>query len=219
MIIFLDESGDLGFDFENKNSSRFFVITLLACRNRNSMVMFDKAVKRTLKNKIHAKNCAINELKGTKTSFKIKKYFYTQISHQGDYTLHTIVLDKLKLKESLKNHSKHRLYNFMSAQIVSQVDLSHSDSILLIVDRSKKRKEIEIFNTYLKNYLEGFAPLNTVCDISHERSHEKPTLQAVDLFCWGVFRYFEYGDKEWFSVYEHKMAVHFVSEDIKKDGP
>ena len=29
MIIYLDESGDLGFDFENKQPSRYFVITVL----------------------------------------------------------------------------------------------------------------------------------------------------------------------------------------------
>jgi len=33
MIIFLDESGDLGFDFNKPKTSCKFVITLLVCQN------------------------------------------------------------------------------------------------------------------------------------------------------------------------------------------
>lgn len=31
--IYLDESGDLGFDFSNNGTPKYFVITLLYCRN------------------------------------------------------------------------------------------------------------------------------------------------------------------------------------------
>ena len=33
MFIFLDESGDLGFDFDKAKTSRYFVITLLVCND------------------------------------------------------------------------------------------------------------------------------------------------------------------------------------------
>jgi len=38
MFIFLDESGDLGFDFENKSPSQKFVITLLVCESRGGQL-------------------------------------------------------------------------------------------------------------------------------------------------------------------------------------
>ena len=64
MIIYLDESGDLGFDFLKKKSSNFFVITLLVCHNKAAIDSFKVAVNRTLKNKLNhrKKNRRIEEL-------------------------------------------------------------------------------------------------------------------------------------------------------------
>lgn len=36
MHIYLDESGDLGFEFGDKNPSSHFIITLLVCDNQES---------------------------------------------------------------------------------------------------------------------------------------------------------------------------------------
>ena len=55
MIILLDESGDLGFDFSKPKTSAKFVITLLVCDSAESMDGFKKAVRRTLKNKLNHK--------------------------------------------------------------------------------------------------------------------------------------------------------------------
>jgi hypothetical protein len=53
LIIFLDESGDLGFDFSKQKTSGKFVITLLVCNNAECNVGFRKAVRRTLKKKLN----------------------------------------------------------------------------------------------------------------------------------------------------------------------
>ena len=57
MYIFLDESGDLGFNFATKRSSNYFVITLLVCHNRQSVLRFKSAAKHTLSKKINNKTC------------------------------------------------------------------------------------------------------------------------------------------------------------------
>jgi hypothetical protein len=51
LYIYLDESGDLGFDFANKKPSRYFVMTALVCKNKQSSQIILQAVRRTLKNK------------------------------------------------------------------------------------------------------------------------------------------------------------------------
>src|SRR5574337_1125955 len=51
MFIYLDESGDLGFDFSKKKTTKKFVITLLVCNSESARKEFAKAVRRTLKNK------------------------------------------------------------------------------------------------------------------------------------------------------------------------
>lgn len=82
MIIFLDESGDLGFDFSKSKTSRKFVITLLVCDGKEATDSFRKAARRTLKNKLNRKkkgSRVVQELKGAKTSLDIKKYFYRHL--------------------------------------------------------------------------------------------------------------------------------------------
>ena len=58
---------------------------------------------------------------------------------------------------------------------------------------SKNKDEIADFNQHLANQLEALLPLAVPLNIYHERSHENAGLQAVDLFCWGVFRKYEPG--------------------------
>ncbi|MGC8660075.1 MAG: hypothetical protein ACP5U1_13480 [Desulfomonilaceae bacterium] len=52
MFIFLDESGDLGFDFNNLNTTKKFVITILVCDNRAVVNQFSRAVLRAKKSKL-----------------------------------------------------------------------------------------------------------------------------------------------------------------------
>ncbi len=81
MFIYLDESGDLGFDFGKQKTTKKFVITLLVCHSHNTVKEFQKAVRRTVRNKIHKKNRPRQtvELKGINTALKTKKYFLKQI--------------------------------------------------------------------------------------------------------------------------------------------
>jgi hypothetical protein len=222
VIIYLDESGDLGFDF-TKNTPRYFVIALLVCHSKNAVTQFKQAIRRTLKNKFPKKNLQPSELKGITTTLAVKKYFYRCVTESKDWHVYSIVLDKRKLKDKLKPlPPEHRLYNYLSKEVLKQVDLSGvSSKLLLIVDKRKGKEGINEFNKYLSQHLEAMLPLNVVYDISHEQSHENLVLQAVDIFCWGVRRLHEFGDREWLAVYEEKLTL--VEADdfvgIKKDGP
>jgi len=48
VIIFLDESGDLGFDFRKRKTTKKFVITLLVCNSDAARMEFTKAVSWTI---------------------------------------------------------------------------------------------------------------------------------------------------------------------------
>lgn len=56
MSIFIDESGDLGFNFDKKGTKPFFVIGALVCNNVNAYKGIQRAVERTLKNKLRKKS-------------------------------------------------------------------------------------------------------------------------------------------------------------------
>jgi len=51
--LYLDESGDLGFDFANKKSSNFFIITILLVKGMENNRALVNAVKKTIKRKLN----------------------------------------------------------------------------------------------------------------------------------------------------------------------
>lgn len=216
MIIYLDESGDLGFDFNKPKTSRKFVITVLVCQNRDAIDCFRKAVSRTLKNKLNHKkgDRKVQELKGTGTTIEVKQYFYRHLLRNG-WQLYSVVLNKTRVNDDLrKSHTKKKLYNFLARFILEKIDLNNAaPAVTLVTDRCKNREEIQDFNSYVANQLEAMLPLNVPLNIYHERSHDNQGLQAVDLFCWGIFRKYEMGDSEWYDVY--RDAIVFETEYLK----
>jgi hypothetical protein len=71
----LDESGDVGFDFDKASTTSYFVVTLLLVRGEKNRKAMDKGVERTLKNKVNVgktKKKSENELKGAKTALPVK---------------------------------------------------------------------------------------------------------------------------------------------------
>lgn len=210
MIIFLDESGDLGFDFDKPKTSRKFVIALLVCEGYHATDNIRKAVRRTLKNKLNRnKNNKrmIHELKGTNTKLAIKKYFFRQLASEG-WQVYTVILNKLRVNEDLQQpRAKKKLYNFLARFIIEKIDLSNArTAVTLIIDRSKNKEEVKDFNRYVENQLEALLPLNVPLHIYHERSHENVGLQAVDLFCWGIFRKYEKGERDWYDTYSRSIV-------------
>ncbi len=216
MFIFLDESGDLGFDFQNKNSSRYFVVTLLICHSLHDVLCFKSSVKKTLRQKLNfnkTKN-SVNELKGVNTTLEIKKYFYTQIQRAGSqsWNISSIIVDKMLLLQSLSEQPEvNRLYNLFSKEILEAVDFSMvNGDVTLIVDRCKGIKEREIFDGYLKLHLEAMLPLNKKLHIFHEHSHGNGGLQAVDLFCHGVMRKYSSQDLAWYKEFYDRIRVEML---------
>src|SRR4030042_7043565 len=102
MFIYLDESGDLGFDFSKKKTTRKFVVTALVCFSQATERDFRKAIRRTLKNVNRSKNKSrwVHELKGTGTSFAVKQYFFRQL-HCQDWSVSTLILNKVRVNPPL----------------------------------------------------------------------------------------------------------------------
>lgn len=210
MIVFLDESGDLGFDFHKRKTSRKFVITLLVCDDIAAAAGFQKAVRRTLKNKLNHKKGSgrvVQELKGTGTALAIKEYFFRHVPADG-WWIYTVALNKERVEMRLRSPAnKKKLYNFLARFLLEHVDLKNSaPAVTLVTDRCKNKEEIRDFNQYLANQLEALLPLNVPLNIYHERSQDNPGLQAVDLFCWGIFRKAECDDVAWYRVFSGKIA-------------
>jgi len=214
MIIFLDESGDLGFDWDKRKTSQNFVITLLVCNNRETFRKFRQAIKRTLKNKLnHRKQDKrlVHELKGQGTSLSIKRYFYSHVPVTG-WSLYSVTLNKQRVDKKLQSKAgKKKLYNFLARFLLEKVEFSDDiNDVTLVVDRCKSTDEIKDFNQYVENQLQALLPLNSHLYISHEASHENPGLQAVDMFCWGIARKDGRNDRRWYECFQDKIRFETI---------
>ena len=215
MLIFLDESGDLGFNFKDKKPSSHFVITLLVCDDKTATDSFKTAVKRTLKNKLNHKKSKrkVDELHARDIKPSIKKYFYRQVGARN-WKIYTVALNKPRVYEHLTNSiGKKKLYNFLARFLLDKLDLSEvNPAVTLVVDKCKNKAEIEDFNAYIANQLEAKLPLNIPLYIHHEDSKASFGLQAVDLFCYGVYRKYEHGDEEWYRCYceQIEFETHYL---------
>lgn len=211
MKIFLDEAGDLGFDFSKSHTTKFFVVTLLVAPDD---LPLRRAVARTLKNKVNkgrktkgAKR--IRELKGSHTSPAVKRYFWRQLEG-ADFGLYTLALNKERVSEPLRQVPE-RLYNYLARLLVEQCPLAEvTDQVILTFDRSKAKAEQADFNEYLTRQIGAFLPPHVPLHIFHLRSEESAGVQAADLFCWGIFRKYERRDREWYWVFQRKIRFETV---------
>ncbi len=208
LSIYLDESGDLGFNFDNKGTPRYFVISLLVCKNRTTIELFKDAIRKTLKNKIGTKKSNSRELKGNDSTLLVKQYFYRQIESSKDWHVYAIVLDKHKYKHKINLLPReYEIYNSLSKKIITETGLEKIKSrFLLVADKRSKHQTTE-FNKALFDYLDSILPTNVLRNIVHEDSSKDALLQSVDLFCWGIWKFYEHQDDSWISVFKNRLTL------------
>ncbi len=210
LFIYQDESGCMG--FSKKGASKFLTICLLIVDGEQNRRKINIAVKKTIKNKFKSKSKKdrkTNELKGTKDSFAVKKYFYDILKRsKTDFKIYSLTLNKGRVQEDLKRNTS-RLYNYITNRLLQKVDIITSKTeITFIIDKSKSKSEIKDFNGYIRRELEKKIEPNVRLDILHQDSTSDHCLNAVDYFSWGIFRKFEHKDTEWYEVF---------LENIKRD--
>lgn len=209
MIIYLDESGDLGFDFNSSSCSQYLIMTCLICNNSISVRNVDNAIKRTKKNKLPLK---IPEIKGSNTNLSIKKYFLKNLEKDPHWKIMTVAADKQAwLSKHDHNASiidKNLFYDEVARRLLSQLQITtDAQHIELIVDKSKTPSALKNFDRRISSTLQKFISKKTRFSIRHRHSFTETGLQAIDLFSWGVFRKYQYLDNTWYEVFKHRIAL------------
>ena len=212
MFLFLDESGDLGFNFENPKTSRYLVIGILACLDNAAHKSVVQAVRRTLRNKL-PKNTP--ELKGNRLPIDIKKYFLKELKNdRADWSLYIAIADKKAwLTHYISKHyfepKKEVLYNELAKRLFFELNYRQISSIIdVVVDCSKNKKsEIDVFNEAILSVINLGLSKKVRVHIRHADSQINAGLQAIDLFCSGVGRKYEKGDCSWYQEFADRIAV------------
>ena len=144
LYIYLDESGDLGFDFVNKKPSRVFTIGILVVRGNDVRRKIVKMVERTLRKKLNPKGKRrrfVQELKGAATTLEVKKYFFRNIE-EFDFDIYALTINKKRVYQSLID-DKARIYNWVARLLLDQIDYSAANMrVHLIIDKSKSKPEL-----------------------------------------------------------------------------
>lgn len=206
--LYLDESGDLGFDFVNKKPSKFFTIAILVVHGVSNNRRLISAVHTTIQRKLNPRNRRrrlVTELKGAATTLAIKKYFY-QRAVGTEFGIYSLTLNKRRVFERL-TREKARVYNYVARQVLDHIPLEKNGAgrVELVIDRSKSKPEIQEFNSYIRRHLEAKLSPTVPLVISHRKSDDVPGLQVADMFAWGVFQKYERSNTEWFEVFKEKV--------------
>ena len=212
MHIFLDESGGLGFDFTKGGTTRFFVVCLLTVPTPEARNLLAQAVERTIRHKLHRKKAPqhpFQELKGSKTDFDTKQYFYRQAA-KAQFALYTLVVNKAQTFQSMREKPE-RLYTVVARELIEHCPLpAGQGKIVLTLDRRIAAKEIQACNQSLLVQIQRRLPVAVPFEIFHQHSFENQGLQAVDLFSWGIFRKYERGDEAWYAAFKDRIVFEEV---------
>lgn len=201
--LYLDESGCLGFDFKKKKTSKNFTIAILVTID-NKIISY--AVKKTLKRKINISKSkrVVEELKGSQTSFEIKKYFFDQLK-QAKFAIYSLTLNKTRVFHRLRD-KQDRLYNFITRQIIDQIPINKATTrVVFTLDKCKGKPEIRNFNKYIEDQIKSRLDPKVPLDIVHGDSKKIPGLQVIDIFSWGIYRKYENNDCEWYNEFKAKI--------------
>ncbi len=203
--IFLDESGDLGFNFKKKNTTDYFVIAFLFVDDKKPIEKIVKNIFRGFTKK------EIKSHSGTLHSYKEKEITRKRLlkSLSTKYaSILLIYLNKRKVYSNLQNE-KHVLYNYVVNILLDRLctkKLIKIDKEIKLI--ASKRETNRFLNENFANYLKKQISVKHKLDISIEikTPKEEKGLQIVDCVSWSGFRKYEHKDDSYWKVIK-KLVV------------
>jgi len=203
--IFLDESGDLGFNFKKKKTSKYFVIACLFVKEERPV---EKIVKKIFNgfSKTERKNHS-----GTLHAYKEKpatRQKLLGLLNKKDVSIISIYLNKSKVYTRLHDE-KHVLYNYVANILLDRIYtkklISTNEPIVLVASRRETNKFLnDNFCHYLSNQVSGNHKIKISIEI--KTPQEKKCLQIVDCICWSLFRKREHEDECYANMIKSKIV-------------
>lgn len=203
--IFLDESGDLGFDFEKKKTSKYFIITFLFSKNKKILESIVKKIfKGFTKTELRSHAGILHAFKEQpKTRQKLLRMFSEKMA--GDVIV--ITLNKKKVYTNLRDE-KQILYNYVANILLDRVFtkklIPPGETVEIIASRRETNK---FLNANFKNYIENKTMSKHRSKIKIEiKSHaSEKSLQIVDMLSWSIFRKYEYRDENYYRIFSNRI--------------
>jgi len=188
-FLYLDESGDLGFNLAKKRTSRFFVISLvIANDDRVPARVIKKTFRATLKIRPNMLFHSYSE------SERIRLKLLRNLV-ESELTFASIILEK---KASLAKFKKNDIYLALTLQLLREINLAKSDEFHLVAEKSSNKKSID------RNFISRIKEEFSEARVQILRPQEEKGLQAADFVAHATWLKYEQNDNEFWSVIKDK---------------
>ncbi len=197
--IFMDESGDLGFDFSKKKTSKFFIISFLFIDDEAQKKRIERIVKNVFagftKKEVKFHHGALHAYKET---IKTRTYVLGRLS-KVPVSVMSICLNKKNVYTSLQDEM-HILYNYVTNILLDRICkkkiLPTERKIRLIASQRETNKFLnKNFKAYLEKQVKNKHSISI--DVQTTPFFSEKCLQVIDFVSWSLFRYREYEDNSY----------------------
>ena len=198
--IFMDESGDLGFNEQKEKTSKNFIIAFLFSENKNILDKIVKKVFNALPQNIKKKHSGTFHC--YKEQPKVRLKLLSLLKEKKDISIMIIRLNKGNVWTDLRQE-KSILYNYVVNLLLNRV---FSKKLIPIKDKivfvQSQRETNKLLNLNFKQYISQQVKKNYGVELLVEikRPSEEKALQIVDFVSWGVFRKYEHNDDTYYNI-------------------
>ena len=201
--IFIDESGDLGFDFSKQGTSSWFSITFLITKNKRPISALVKKVFKSLPIAKTYKNSGVLHARYEKPS-TVKKLLVGLSTK--DIKIVTMRLDKRKI---LIAENQNDLYANIVISMINRLYgdglFDNNDQVNLVASQRNTSKSLNIrFSESIVN-----SSLGTKFTVSIVKPFDDKCLQAVDFLSWAFWQKYEKGNNEYTELIMDKVVHEF----------
>lgn len=203
MYIYLDESGDLGFDVEKKGTSKHFLITVLLTREPKKIANCIKHLKEDALQKRYKR---IPEIKFNNSPGKFRKRVIQKLAEQ-EISILTFCLNKIKIVTKLHD-KKDKVYNYITGLLFDKIlsATNPEEELIMLVDKVKVGKiQIEDFNFYLELKLFLSGENKRKLEVQHVDSQRDRCIQAVDFISGSIFHKYEFQSEELYNLIKGRI--------------
>jgi hypothetical protein len=201
----MDESGDLGFDFKKRGTSRYFVVTLLFVPHEKGPI--EKVVKKIHSQLAKKHKKRIGTLHATDEKPVTRQRLLKALTEK-DCAVMTIYLNKERVYSQLQDE-KQILYNYVTNILLDRIYTKRIIDIdgpieLIASRRETNRFFNENFCSYLKKQVA--TTHQKVLPIRIATPQAEKGLQVVDFVSWAIFRKYEHGDDSYYNIIKQLIA-------------
>ena len=202
----MDESGDLGFDFEKSNTSRYFVMSFVIAENDyRCRKIIAKVVK---KMPLRERSNFSGVFHCNKENEDVRHNLLSALGNDENISVISVTLDKVKYKSVCGENMLPvgEIYNSVCKTLINRVFekdlLPHNEKNIFIASRRETNK-------YINNlFVDNFNGYNVDVVIAHPNTYKG--LQIADFVAWSFFRQYEYESSKYTNLFRNLVVEDFI---------